>query len=80
MYNHAYNLGAMLGKVKKWGNSLGLVVPAEVARGHGLREGDVVEFEIRRRVPSLEELAGTVKFRIPLKKLLKEMEEGWDDS
>ncbi|MBI4415351.1 MAG: AbrB/MazE/SpoVT family DNA-binding domain-containing protein [Euryarchaeota archaeon] len=69
----------MIAKVKRWGNSLGLVVPAPVVREHGLRDGDVVEVEIRRRIPHPHELAGTVKFRTPLHVLLREMEEGWED-
>jgi len=69
----------MLAKVKKWGNSLGLIVPAEVARSRGIRDGDVLEVELLRKVPSPEELAGTVEFRRSLKALLREMEAGWED-
>ena len=65
--------------MKKWGNSLGLIVPVEVARDQALKEGDMVEFEIRRRIPSPEELCGTVKFHTDLRTLLREIEEGWED-
>lgn len=33
-------------KVKKWGNSLGLVIPKEIAKLEDLNEGDVVKMEI----------------------------------
>ncbi len=79
MYNQGYNSGRMQAKLRKWGNSLGLLVPAVLAREKGLRDGDIVEFEIRRRILSVEELGGTVKFRRPLREVLQEMEEGWND-
>ena len=69
----------MLAKVRRWGNSLGLIVPADVARDRGLRVGDQVDIEIRKRVPTIEELAGSFQLRTNLKTLLREMEEGWDD-
>jgi len=69
----------MLAKAKKWGNSIGFIVPADVVRMEGIRPGDVVDVQIRKRIPSLEELSGTVKLRHNLRDLLREMEEGWDD-
>jgi len=69
----------VLTKVRRWGNSLGLIVPADVARARGLRDGDQVDIEIRKRVPTIEELAGSFQLRTDLKTLLREMEEGWDD-
>ncbi len=69
----------MLAKVKKWGNSLGLIVPAEAIRSQGIREGDILEVELRRKAPSLEDLGGTVVFHTKLSVLLGEMEEGWED-
>jgi antitoxin component of MazEF toxin-antitoxin module len=69
----------VLTKAKKWGNSIGLVIPADVVRKERIRPGDMVEVVLRRRVPRLEELGGTLKLRHNLKDLLREMEEGWDD-
>jgi len=69
----------VLAKVRRWGNSLGLIVPADIVRARGLREGDQVDIEIRQRVPTIEELAGSFQLRTNLKTLLREMEEGWDD-
>jgi len=69
----------VLTKAKKWGNSIGLVIPAEVVHDEGIRPGDAVELVVRRRVPRLEELGGTLKLRHKLEDLLREMEEGWDD-
>ena len=69
----------MLAKAKKWGNSIGLVIPAEVVKKEGIHPGDAVEIVFRKRLPALEELAGTVKLRHSLPVLLRAMEEGWDD-
>jgi len=66
-------------RAKKWGNSLGLILPAEVARDRNIRDGDYLEVEIRRRIPRPDELSGTWKFRRNLRDLIREMKEGWDD-
>lgn len=34
--------------MKKWGNSLGLIIPSDVANNAGLREGDEVEFQLKK--------------------------------
>ena len=69
----------MLAKARRWGNSIGLVIPAEVVKKERIRPGDAVELVVRKRIPALEELAGTVRLRHNLQDLLREMEEGWDD-
>jgi antitoxin component of MazEF toxin-antitoxin module len=66
-------------RAKKWGNSLGLIVPAEIARRQNIRDGDYLEVEIRRRIPRPDELSGTWTFRRSLSDLMREMKEGWDD-
>ncbi len=35
-------------RVKKWGNSLGLIVPADLARKEGIKEGDEVEYQLKK--------------------------------
>ena len=69
----------MLAKVKRWGNSLGLIVPAEVAMSKGLRDGDVIEVQFGRRARSPAELEASVHFRNGIRKLIQEMEAGWED-
>jgi antitoxin component of MazEF toxin-antitoxin module len=70
---------SVLAKVKKWGNSIGLVIPAEVVKKERIRTGDTVEVVLRRKVPRLDEVGGTVKLRHSLEDLIRKMEEGWDD-
>ena len=68
----------VLTKAKKWGNSIGLVIPAEVVKKERIRPGDTIELVVRKRVPRLEELGGTFRLRHKLQDLLREMEGGWD--
>ena len=66
-------------KLKRWGNSLGLIVPAQAVREHGLREGDLVDVELKGRAATLESLSGTVHLHTTLDRLMREIKEGWDD-
>jgi len=61
--------------VRKWGNSLGVVIPSEEASKEGLRENDEVEVVIRKAL-DIRELFGKYKFR-DLQKLKEELREGW---
>jgi len=69
----------VIAQAKKWGNSLGLIVPAELVRSQNIRNGDYLEIEIRRKIPRPDELSGTWKFRRNLRELIREMEAGWND-
>lgn len=65
-------------RVRKIGNSLGVVIPSEEAKRSGIKEGDVVEIEIQRRV-SFKELFGSAKFSKSTDELVKEAREGWGE-
>jgi len=54
--------------VRKWGNSLGVVIP-------GLKENDEVEIVIRKAV-DIRQLFGKYKFR-DLQSVKDELREGW---
>ncbi len=61
--------------MRKWGNSLGVVIPREEASREGLRENDEVEIVIRKAV-DIRQLFGKYKFR-DLQSLKDELREGW---
>ncbi len=64
-------------RLRRWGNSLGVAVPKELARKEGLREGEEVEVLVRR-VSDIRTLRG----RFPIKELQKakeEMRKGWGE-
>ncbi len=61
--------------MRKWGNSLGVVIPREEATKEGLKENDEVEIVIRKAV-DIRQLFGRYKFK-DLQSLKDEMREGW---
>jgi len=62
-------------KAKKWGNSFGFVIPVEVARKIKLKEGQIVEIDIRlkKRIDAF----GKFNKAKPLKKEKIEHSEFW---
>lgn len=65
-------------KVRRFGNSLGVVIPSEEAAKSNLSAGDSVEIEIVRRT-SLKELFGSMKFAESAQKMKDEARRGWHD-
>jgi len=61
--------------VRKWGNSLGVVIPSEEVSREGLKENDEVEIVIRKAV-DIRQLFGKYKFR-DLQSVKDELREGW---
>jgi antitoxin component of MazEF toxin-antitoxin module len=61
--------------VRKWGNSLGVVIPSEEVSREGLKENDEVEIVIRKAV-DIRQLFGKYKFR-DLQPAKDELREGW---
>lgn len=60
------------------GNSLGLVIPSEEAQRHRIKEGDVVELEVEKRV-NLNELFGAFKFQKSSQRLKDEARAEWGE-
>jgi len=61
--------------VRKWGNSLGVVIPSSEAEKEGLRENDEVEITIHRTV-DIRQLYGKYPFK-DLQRLKDELRKGW---
>ena len=51
-------------KIKRWGNSLALIIPRDIAKREELNEGDVVKIDIlkERRVDAFGMLKGAPSF------------------
>lgn len=64
--------------VRKFGNSLGVVIPSELAERSGVSAGDSVELELVRRT-NLAELFGSMKFRETAQQMKDEARRGWHD-
>ncbi len=63
-------------KLRRWGNSYGVVVPKEVVEREGLKEGDGVEISVRR-VSDIRRLVGRYPFK-DLQFEKEEMRKGWE--
>ena len=65
-------------KVRRIGNSLGIIIPSEEASENGLSEGDSIEIEVSKRA-SLKELFGTAHFSKSAQGMKDEAREGWGE-
>jgi antitoxin component of MazEF toxin-antitoxin module len=59
-------------KAKKWGNSMGIVIPQETVEALGIRQNEFVIVDIQKKENVLRELFGNLKFKKPTPELLKE--------
>ena len=62
-------------RLRRWGNSFGVVVPQKAIESTSAKEGDeiIVLFKIKKT--NLRKLFGAHKFSKPTEKLMKEMDE-----
>ena len=64
-------------RVKRWGNSLGVIIPKNLVEEEGLKEGEQVEVSVSKIV-DIKALRG----RYPIEDLQRakdEMRKGWSD-
>ncbi|MBU1103740.1 MAG: hypothetical protein KJ600_04255 [Nanoarchaeota archaeon] len=62
-------------KLRKWGNSFGIVVPQKAIEKAKAVQGQEITIFIQRHKPNLRKLFGAHKFSKPTEQLMKEMEE-----
>ena len=65
-------------RVRRVGNSLSIVIPAEEARAQRIAEGDMVQIEIKKRI-NIKDLFGSVKFKKSAQEMKDEDKKGWGD-
>jgi len=65
-------------RVRKIGNSLGIIIPREEVDMGKIKEGDLVEVEVLRRI-NLKEIFGSAKFRKTAQELKDEMRREWGE-
>jgi antitoxin component of MazEF toxin-antitoxin module len=68
-------------KVKKWGNSFGIVIPVQIVKEEKIREGDDVDVLINKDKGNvLCETFGTLKFKKSTQEILDESDrKDWDE-
>ncbi len=66
--------------IKKWGRSLGAVIPKEKALQLNLKENDVVFAKLIQKENPLKHTFGILKMKTPAAKLLADSDkECWDE-
>ncbi len=64
-------------KPKRVGNSWAILIPKEKALEAKLDEKTALHVEFNR-IPKFKELAGTLKFKKSIAKIMKEVDGGWN--
>ena len=62
-------------KIKRWGNSYGVIVPKEIVEKEGLKEGETVEISVRK-TGDVNRLFGRYRFK-DLQAQKNSMRKGW---
>lgn len=62
----------VIAKIKKWGNSLGLIIPKEEVNRLNLKDSQEVIVKIEKKENPLRELFGTLKFEKSTEQIIKE--------
>ena len=62
-------------KLRKWGNSFGIVIPQKAIEQTKSKNGDEITILFKSEKPNLHKLFGSHKFSKPTKKLMAEMDK-----
>ena len=66
-------------KVRKWGRSLGVVIPKEKIKAEGIKENETIKLLITKKTNVLKETFGTLKLKRTTQEILDESDrEDWD--
>ena len=67
-------------KVRKWGRSLGVVIPKDKVKKEGIKENETIKLLIIKKTNVLKETFGTMKFKRTTQEILDESDrEDWDE-
>ena len=62
-------------KTKKWGNSIGVIIPSETIEKLNIKPEETITIEVTKKENVLEEMFGKGKFKKPTAQILKEIRE-----
>ena len=65
-------------KAKKWGSSLGIIIPKKVVDREHIHEGEEVVIEFKKRKKAKEFFGILPRTKKSLQKLKDEAREGWE--
>lgn len=64
---------------RKWGNSIGIIIPKETVEKEGIKEKEEIFVEIQKEKPLLvKDMLGKLKLKKTTKQLLKEIDQELD--
>jgi len=70
-------MAATQARVRRWGSSLGVVLPRDLVRSEGLREGDAVTLHVKKAVTVREAFGALRQWRVDPQKVKDGIREGW---
>jgi putative addiction module antidote len=62
-------------KIRKWGNSYGVIIPQEILRKKNLKEGEEIDVIMVKKGNVLRETFGTLKFKKFTEQMMKETDK-----
>jgi antitoxin component of MazEF toxin-antitoxin module len=62
-------------KTKKWGNSIGVVIPIEIIERFNIKPEEEIIIEIEKKNNVLKDMFGKARFKKSAKKMIKEFRE-----
>ena len=62
-------------KVRKWGNSYGIIIPQELMRRKNIKEGEEIDAILIKKGNVLRETFGTMKFKKSIEQMMKETDK-----
>jgi len=65
---------------KKWGNSLGITIPADIAEQENIQpQKKITVLVIGNQQRHLKQIFGTLKLKKPTQQVMDEVDEGYDE-
>lgn len=66
-------------RAKKWGSSIGVIIPKEIVDARKIKENDEITIEIKKDKPKAGELFGLLAdWKTPTQQIKDEMRRGWE--
>ena len=62
-------------KLRKWGNSFGVLIPKDELEKDNLKENDSVIVIVKRKMSPAKELFGSLMIKEPTDKIMREIDE-----
>lgn len=62
-------------KIRKWGNSFGIIIPLEILKEKNLSEGEEIDAIILEKGNVLKETFGKIKFKKSAEQMMREIDK-----